>query len=165
MKLKKILSLIFVPFAMNLSIKTVNSYDISYGEVAKTILELAAPGVPIGLVAEPCLVAVPLAAITLYNKSQKVGIFSNIKKYLNKSFKIVKWLGLALAGLCVAGYNAPPLINEDPIYKLIYITGMSASGVVSLASWIGQKLTESKDENLKNGDNIKTSSNDSIQER
>lgn len=159
MKLKKVLSLMFVSLVINLSVKPVSSFDKSYVEAAKTILKVTVPGVPIGLIAEPLFVLVLLTAITLYDKSKKVDVSKNIKKYLNKSFKIVKWLGLAFAGLCVVGYNMPPLLKEDPIYKLIYIVGMSVSGVVSLTSWIGQKLTESKEEISKNEDKVINSEN------
>lgn len=115
----------------------------------KSFASSASLGIANGALLEPILVVPTATAITAYKSVKEKPInknkFKNIlKSAANKSFKIVKWLGIMSAGLCIASRMA-----SGAMHGCIDLTNdavICGEITVGVLSWIGQKLTENKNE-------------------
>ena len=147
MKLKnKILSLAscFILF-LTQTIKSINSY--SYKDdlyiVTNNFISFVVDGTKYTIP----LVAIPSTAITIYKSIKEIprDLYEFLvisKKSINKSFKIIKWLGLVTtvltSGMLIKGWKQPKIDIESLLAAMYMIT---IPGTISIVSLIGEKLT------------------------
>ena len=164
MRNKMLLRIFILPLATNLTLKSINTINIS--DVRSEIIYRFGPSFAGGAVGTPFVNAVPVVAMSVSDiikeRSKNVRKFLKIlKRNSNTSLRVFKHLAAMLATVVIAGViyesstyykSLREIMDRQPIYSCCFGVLCGAH----FTSWLGQKLTKSKKDNLKNEDKKET---------